>query len=159
MELKYLPEKEIVIHEDNWSQVATITKILTDNMYAVMVTREEDLIIINYVHADDILNGCNEANRNNVIFLNRDEFDWQLEDYEDKVFKEQEEYIMETLKIKKELEERPEYFDDDEVDAEEGWEESEAWRSYIATMHSPVEIDLDKREEKEADDWRAVNYL
>lgn len=74
--------KEISIKDKNWEQAATITQILVDNSYAVMTTREEDLIIINYVYAGDY--DLPYADRNFVSFMSNDE----LEDVIDGIVKE-----------------------------------------------------------------------
>ena len=74
---KLLPE-EIAL--DKYEDVATILPILVNNGYATMVTREEDLWIVSYIYAEDI--GDEQANRNNVVLMDRGTFEL---DFEEKV--------------------------------------------------------------------------
>ena len=66
---KLLPN-EIAL--DNYEDVNAILPILVNNGYAVMVTREENLWIVNYIYACD--NGCDQSDRNNVVLMNREAF-------------------------------------------------------------------------------------
>ena len=66
---KLLPE-EIAL--DKYEDVATILPILVNNGYATMVTREEGLWIVNYIYAEDA--DCDQADRNNVVLMNREAF-------------------------------------------------------------------------------------
>lgn len=66
---KVLPN-EIAL--DNYEDVNAILPILVNNGYAVMVTREENLWIVNYIYACD--NGCDQADRNNVVLMNKETF-------------------------------------------------------------------------------------
>ena len=66
---KLLPE-EIALN--TYEDVAAILPTLVNNGYAVMVTREEDLWIVNYIYACDI--SCNQPNRNNVVLMDRESF-------------------------------------------------------------------------------------
>lgn len=67
--IDYIPKTEIVI--DSHEDVAELARILLDNGYAVLLTREEDLTIINYIWAEGY--NCNEANRNNIVFCTRED--------------------------------------------------------------------------------------
>lgn len=67
--LEYIPKTEIVI--DSHEDVSELARILLDNGYAVLLTREEDLTIINYIWAEDL--DCKEANRNNIVFCTRED--------------------------------------------------------------------------------------
>lgn len=72
--LEYIPKTEIVIdsHGDvSDEDVSELARILLDNGYAVLLTREEDLTIINYIWAEDL--DCKEANRNNIVFCTRED--------------------------------------------------------------------------------------
>lgn len=55
----------------------TVRQMLTDGHYVVMLSREEQLWIVNYLYSD-------LCNRNDVVFMSREDFE---EDYlrEDKV--------------------------------------------------------------------------
>lgn len=66
---KVLPN-EIAL--DNYEDVNAILPVLVNNGYAVMVTREENLWIVNYIYACD--NGCDQADRNNVVLMNKETF-------------------------------------------------------------------------------------
>lgn len=46
----------------------TVRQMLTSGHYVVMLSREEQLWIVNYVYSD-------LCNRNDVLFISRDEFD------------------------------------------------------------------------------------
>ena len=74
---KLLPE-EIAL--DKYEDVAKILPILVNNGYATMVTREEDLWIVSYIYAEDTY--CEQANRNNVVLMDRGIFEL---DYEERV--------------------------------------------------------------------------
>ena len=45
-----------------------VAELLVDEEYCVMLSREEDLYVINYEYAQD-------SNRNDVVFMPRDEFE------------------------------------------------------------------------------------
>lgn len=57
---------EIALHDKETA--LKIANILVDNEYIVMISREEDLYIVNYLYAQ-------YSDRNYVIFMDRDEFD------------------------------------------------------------------------------------
>ena len=57
---------EIALHDKETA--LKIANILVDEDYVVMISREEDLYIINYLYAQ-------YSDRNDVVFMNRDEFD------------------------------------------------------------------------------------
>lgn len=63
--------QEITITDMNWAQANDIVRVLMENDYVVMVSREEDLIVINYVYDDEL-----RSDRNGVAFM-------PLSDYED----------------------------------------------------------------------------
>lgn len=68
---------EIAIHD---KEVALkIVDLLVDQDYVVMLSREEDLYIINYLYSK-------YSDRNDVVFIDREEFDmkyYQIEDEEE----------------------------------------------------------------------------
>lgn len=57
---------EIALHDKETA--LKIANILVDEDYVVMISREEDLYIINYLYA-------RYSDRNDVVFMARDEFD------------------------------------------------------------------------------------
>jgi hypothetical protein len=59
-------EHEIALHDKETA--LKIANILVDEDYVVMISREENLYIINYLYAQ-------YSDRNDVVFMNRDEFD------------------------------------------------------------------------------------
>lgn len=78
--LEYIPKTEIVI--DSHEDVSELARILLDNGYAVLLTKEDNLTIINYIWVKDL--NCNEANRNNVVFCSRED----MYEYEEAIIKE-----------------------------------------------------------------------
>lgn len=69
----YLPQQGVGIK--NYEDAAAIQKILIDNDYCVMMSREEDLWVLNWVWSE------NRANRNDVIFISR--ADYEFEQYKE----------------------------------------------------------------------------
>ena len=57
---------EIALHDKETA--LKIANILVDEDYVVMISREEDLYIINYLYSQ-------YSDRNDVVFMARDEFD------------------------------------------------------------------------------------
>lgn len=57
---------EIALHDKETA--LKIANILVDEDYVVMISREENLYIVNYLYAQ-------YSDRNDVVFMNRDEFD------------------------------------------------------------------------------------
>lgn len=78
--LDYIPKNEISI--DAYEDAVELASILLKNGYAVLLTKEEDLTIINYIWAEDY--GCNEASRNNVVFCSRED----MHEYEEAIIEE-----------------------------------------------------------------------
>ena len=71
-------EKMLIKNEltfDTFQDMATVAEILLRNQYVVMLSREEALYVINYINTCEY----NEANRNGVVFMSRDEFEDYLE--------------------------------------------------------------------------------
>lgn len=68
---------EIAVHD---KEVALkIVDLLVDQDYVVMLSREENLYIINYLYSQ-------YSDRNDVVFIDREEFDmkyYQMEDEEE----------------------------------------------------------------------------
>lgn len=59
-------ENEIAVHD---KEVALkIIDLLVDQAYVVMLSREENLYIINYLYSQ-------YSDRNDVVFMNREDFD------------------------------------------------------------------------------------
>ena len=67
--MRYLTKNEIALH--SFEDAVTVAKVLLDNDYVIMISREEKLYIINFDWSP------NHADRNDVAFLNREE----LEDF------------------------------------------------------------------------------
>lgn len=69
-------ENEIAVHD---KEVALkIIDLLVDQAYVVMLSREENLYIINYLYSQ-------YSDRNDVVFMDREEFDtnyYQITDEE-----------------------------------------------------------------------------
>lgn len=63
-----IPEKEISV--SSLLHAMDLAEILLDEEYVVMISKEEDLFIVNYIWSES------DANRNDVVFMSR-------EDYED----------------------------------------------------------------------------
>ena len=61
----YITKNEVALH--SFEDAATITKILLDNGYVAMISREEQLYIVNYLWSQ------RGADRNDVAFMDRDE--------------------------------------------------------------------------------------
>jgi hypothetical protein len=59
----YLTDNEIAV--DNLRDASSLITILTSQQYVVMVSREENLYIINYIYSRN-------CNRNNVVFQSRE---------------------------------------------------------------------------------------
>lgn len=72
---KLLPE-EIALSK--YEDVVTILPTLVNNGYATMITREEDLWIVSYIYAEDTY--CEQANRNNVVLMDRGTFELEFEE-------------------------------------------------------------------------------
>ena len=61
-----IPETEIAL--DKFEDAVTVAKVLLENEYVVMLSREEDLYIVNFVYAQ-------YADRNDVVFMDRYKYD------------------------------------------------------------------------------------
>lgn len=71
---KYLEQEGIVVH--SFEDAVTIMQILIKNGNAAMLTQEENLWIVNWVWCDS-----GYADRNDVIFINRAEYECNLWEY------------------------------------------------------------------------------
>jgi len=67
--MTYVTKNEIALH--SFEDAAAVSKVLLDNDYVTMISREEKLYIVNFEWSP------NHADRNDVAFLNREE----LEDF------------------------------------------------------------------------------
>lgn len=73
MELKkYLVKEEIAVN--TYEQAAELVKILLDNDYCAMISREEQLWIVNWIWSPN-------ADRNGVIFLSREIYEMDVIHY------------------------------------------------------------------------------
>ena len=74
--MKYITNNEIACHK--FANAESLAEILLDEGYVVMLSKEEDLTIVNYIWSH------RNADRNDVAFMSRDEI-------EDIIFNESEE--------------------------------------------------------------------
>lgn len=70
---KFLEQEALAFH--SFEEAAAVQKILLENGYCVMMSREEHLWLLNWVWTEQF------ADRNDVIFINRaqyecDEWEW-----------------------------------------------------------------------------------
>ena len=63
----YITKHEVALH--SYEDATTMAKILLENGYVTMISREEQLYIVNYVWSP------NNANRNDVAFMDREELE------------------------------------------------------------------------------------
>lgn len=82
----YLTDNEVVLK--NYEDVVTFQKLLIENGYVVMVSREEWFWIVNWIWDPE-----NAADRNAVIFISREDYEYEEEQRqkEEKKQKEKEE--------------------------------------------------------------------
>lgn len=65
----YITKNEIALH--SFEDAVAVSKVLLDNGYVTMISKEEQLYIVNYIWSAE------DANRNDVAFIDREE----LEDF------------------------------------------------------------------------------
>lgn len=65
--MRHITNNEIVCK--SYSDALSLTKILLNNGYVILISKEENLFIVNYEWSSK------DANRNDVIFLNREDFE------------------------------------------------------------------------------------
>ena len=63
----YITKNEIALH--SFEDAVTVSKVLLNNGYVTMISREEQLYIVNYVWSQ------RGADRNDVAFMDRDELE------------------------------------------------------------------------------------
>ena len=63
----YITNNEIALH--SYEDAVALTKVLLDNGYVAMISREEQLYIVNYVWSQ------RGADRNDVAFMDRDKLE------------------------------------------------------------------------------------
>lgn len=68
-------ENQIAFH--NHENALEVAKVLLDEDYVVLLSYEEQLIILNYEWSE------RGADRNDVVFMRRDEFEEQYYEYDD----------------------------------------------------------------------------
>ena len=66
-EFNYVTNYEIACH--SLENAHTLADVLMDEGYVVMISREEQLYIVNYIWSSD----C--ADRNDVVFVSREDFE------------------------------------------------------------------------------------
>ena len=86
--MKYLTNNELSVN--TFEEAMAIQKILVNNDYAVMITKEENLYIVNYVWS-------NLSDRNDVVFRNRSDF---IYEEDEEIKKLRQEIITEVLDMK-----------------------------------------------------------
>ena len=65
--MRYITDNEIVCK--SYSDALSLAEILLNNGYVVLISKEEKLFIVNYEWSS------RDADRNDVIFLNREKFE------------------------------------------------------------------------------------
>ena len=83
---KLIPNGELTFH--TWENCQIAMDILLDEGYVLLLSREEELYVINYLWTKE-----NCADRNDVVFMDRDEFEYRY--YEDPDIREDEAYDFE----------------------------------------------------------------
>lgn len=63
----YITKNEIALH--SFEDAVTVAKVLLDNGYVTMISKEEKLYIVNYIWSAE------DANRNDVAFMDRVELE------------------------------------------------------------------------------------
>jgi hypothetical protein len=63
----YITDNEIALH--SFEDAVAVAKILLNNGYVTMISKEEKLYIVNYEWSPS------DANRNDVAFMNREELE------------------------------------------------------------------------------------
>ena len=86
--MKYLTNNELSVN--TFEEAMAIQKILVNNDYAVMITKEENLYIVNYVWS-------NLSDRNDVVFRNRSDF---IYEEDEEIKKLRQEIVTEVLDMK-----------------------------------------------------------
>lgn len=71
----FLEQDCIACH--TYEAAATLQKLLIDEGYAVMLSREEDLWCVNWVWTERF------ADRNDVVFISRDQYIWSWDEFLD----------------------------------------------------------------------------
>ena len=64
--MKYITDKEIAVK--CYDDAVAIAETLMANHYVVMLSKEENVYIINYIYSED-------CNRNDVVFIDREEME------------------------------------------------------------------------------------
>ncbi len=72
----YITKNEIALH--SFEDAVAVSKVLLDNGYVTMISKEEQLYIVNYIWSAE------DANRNDVAFMDRVELEEMI--FNDKEF-------------------------------------------------------------------------
>jgi len=75
--MKYLTDNEIAVNSMQDAEI--LLEILVKNGYATTVSREEQLYIVNFEYAGKY------CDRNEVVFMRRDEMEEQIFNYDDDI--------------------------------------------------------------------------
>ena len=71
---KYLEQEALSF--ESYEDAAAVQKILLENGYCVMMSREEHLWLLNWVWTEQF------ANRNDVVFINRAQYEYEWDAFE-----------------------------------------------------------------------------
>ena len=82
---KLIPDGELTF--SSWESCKTVMDILLSEGYVLLLSREENLYVLNYIWSEE-----NYADRNDVVFMDRGEFEDKF--YEDPDYAEDDEYEM-----------------------------------------------------------------
>ena len=91
----YLTDNEIAMH--SMEDALELVKLLVNNGYVTAVSVEERLIILNYVWTPRF------ADRNEIVFQNREDFDEILDDSYEQGYKDGEKVIVNEIRRSQEL--------------------------------------------------------
>lgn len=69
---KYLPQDCLVF--DSYEAAAEVQKILLDNNYCVLMTREEHFFCLNWILSE-------YSDRRDVLFMEREYYDWEWDKF------------------------------------------------------------------------------
>ena len=73
---KYLEQDALA--SESYEDAAAVQKVLLENGYCVMMSREEHLWLLNWVWTEHF------ADRNDVIFINRGQYEYEWDAFEER---------------------------------------------------------------------------
>ena len=95
MKNTYLTDNEVAMH--SMADALELVKLLVTNGYVAAVSEEEELVIVNYVWTPRF------ANRNDIVFQNREDFDMTLEDLYDQGYEDGKADILNEIRSSQEF--------------------------------------------------------